>query len=124
MPLKLDEVHTYDPKTGILDTKRNPYVRFSMLGSPPVYWQNKGFWSEGGDRISLDDLPSWVWEKVELMNTEYRHERLGLFTPTERDHNKRMKKKEKDKAKLSIVEESLESQEPAALAAGEKAEEA
>ena len=114
MPLNLEKVHDYQPvpgSAGVRLVKKTPYVRVvkghiyspdgkTILepGQPPVICQAGVFYSDGGDKIKVEDVPEWFWEEARAMSKEGRAN-VGLVLPEE--------KKGKGKKSASSVERNL-----------------
>lgn len=80
MPFTIEKVHVYkrQEETGrMILVESNPYTRFVQGGDPPVCIQRGSFYSDGGDRIQLPDVPQWVWYAVGKM-TEDARKNIGL----------------------------------------------
>ena len=63
MPFSLT-THIYSRKGGQAPvlTGVTPYVRLCKAGETPIFVQDGGFYSEGGEK--LEPVPDWVWEEA------------------------------------------------------------
>ena len=79
MPLMLDRAHEVKvlPDGNARVVKSNPYRRLVAQNEPPVIIQKGAFWSDGGQRIQIKDVPDWARKTVDGMTQAARHE-VGL----------------------------------------------
>ena len=85
MALSLDKVHNYDRAEDsgkMVLLGKSPYSRFIREGETPVIVQKGAFWTDGGDKIPIRDVPKWVWLSLKKMAKESR-ESVGLKEDTE-----------------------------------------
>ena len=90
MGLDLYGVHRFDLKEGpngpvAIQTGHSPYARFVQDGETPVICQSGYYYSDGGDKIKKDDVPSWVWRAAENMTVEAL-ENYGIKLPSKKSY--------------------------------------
>jgi len=80
MPLTLDKVHNYvheeETNRMILQSK-SPYKRFVKEGETPVIIQGGRFYSDGGEVIPKEEVPTFVWS-ILRRTTKEGLESLGI----------------------------------------------
>ena len=108
MPLRLTEVQRYERVPGRQEvrlTGTNPYARWVNGDNTPVVCQGGAFYSDGGERIPVKDVPPWVWEAAGKMSKQGR-EKIGLVLPEdEEEQNKKGKRKKAQKQEPSTDDE-------------------
>lgn len=80
MGLDIEHVHVMQRQKGtnhLTIVSTNPYTRLISEGEYPVIIQKGAFWTDGGDRILLSDLPQWVRPAISKMSLEAQI-RVGL----------------------------------------------
>ena len=127
MGLNLEKVHDFQRVPGTNEVrlvKKTPYMRFVKgniyspdgktvvePGAPPIICQAGVFYSDGGQRISPDNIPEWFWEQGRNIDKDKRAA-VGFVLPEER--------KNKGKKSASSVERN--SIKPTAAEAKEEGE--
>ena len=84
MPLQLDKVHVHEKQPGgaMVLIRTNAYIRFVKQEEAPCIIQNGVWYSDGGPKIKLADVPQWVWAQAKKM-TEEGKRKVGLVLPSD-----------------------------------------
>tara|TARA_Y100000310_G_scaffold334209_2_gene413396 strand:- start:344 stop:838 length:495 start_codon:yes stop_codon:yes gene_type:complete len=104
-------VHDKDTNRMILQNKR-PYKRFVKEGEVPIIVQSGKFYSDGGDDVKLEDVPSHVWATLRATTSDGL-KALGLIEddigPPEKE------KKEKTAPKTGSISDTPADERPPSL---------
>lgn len=83
MSLKVHEFAHKDGREVLVRT--NPYVRLTQKDEPPYIIQSGCVYGDGGGLIEPEDVPEWVWDRVDKMVPRVRDE-LRIKRPGGKAH--------------------------------------